>query len=139
MHRAYRRSYRERATNPAGMRIEPRIVMPGRSFSLPRSISLIAGVWLAFSAVLWDHETAAGIHNAIVGALVATLALYAVVVPSLRRVNTAIAVWFIVATLFLFDHAERATFWHDAFVGFIILGASLPSHGRAPVRGSVTA
>jgi hypothetical protein len=109
------------------------------TFALPRSISLIAGIWLAFSALLWDHSMAARAHTAVVGSLVATFALYAVIVPPLRRVNTAIAVWFIIATLFVFGHAERATLWHDAFVGFIILGASVPPHSRPTFRDPATA
>jgi hypothetical protein len=92
-----------------------------------RMVTVVAGIWLFISAFLWPHSDASRANSWIVGLLMAGIALLATRTPSMRFVNTALAVWLFASTLTLF-HVRMGTVWNNVIVAIVVLVSSLVSN-----------
>lgn len=97
------------------------------SKSIIRGANLTLGAWLVVSAFLWPHSQQQFTNAWLVGLLVAAVALLGVWVPSVRYVNTVLAVWLFVSSWIL-PRASTGTIWNHVLVaGAIFLLALVPS------------
>jgi hypothetical protein len=103
-----------------------------------RVASLLLGCWLFASTFLWPHASSAGFNTWLSGFLIASAATVAIYVPRTRFVNTAIALWLVVAAT-TFDHLAGLTLWNNLAVAVAVFLLSLvgprrrvPAAERAP-------
>jgi hypothetical protein len=107
------------ANTPAGRSA----TMETRNSLTPRSINVLAGLWLAVSAFLWPHSLESQTNSWVVGGLVALVAIFAKYLPRIRFVNVVLGGWLFAST-FAMPHVE-ATMWHNAAVAVIIIVVSM--------------
>jgi hypothetical protein len=90
-----------------------------------RRFTVVLGLWLIASSVVWPHSPSQILNACVVGVLVVLVALVALTAnPRARYVNSALAVW-LFASVFLLPTASRWTAWNDLFVAIMILACSL--------------
>ena len=100
-----------------------------RGFPVARWLSVLGGGWFLISAFTSaDLSAAARANRAIVGALIPACALYGIFVPAVRRLNTLLAIWMLVSSLFLFDRGPAT--WSGIVVATIVLLASIPAEAK---------
>lgn len=95
---------------------------PDRSFA--RWTNVVLGAWLFVSAFLWRHTEASFRNTWIVGVIIAAVALGAVAVAPLRYVNTPVAMYLLLTSIFV-PHAFPASAWHNGLVAVVVLVVSL--------------
>ena len=114
-----------------------------RQFPVARWLTIAAGAWLFASSWVWERSPSERANSVIVGVAMTAIAFYAMFLPALRRLNTALAVWLLISTAFVFHHASRATLWNEVIVALVVGAASLakddqrlewPRSGRALTR-----
>ena len=102
----------------------------GRRFPVARWLTIVMAAWLFASTWVWDRPYDARANSMIVGLCMTAVALYAMFMPALRRLNTALAIWLLISTLFVFGHTTPFTMWNEV-VGAIVVGiASLAKDVR---------
>ena len=89
-----------------------------------RAVNIVLGLWLFASAFLFDRAGNAGLNAWLVGLFVAAIAFIALYAPGLRFLNTGLAVWLLVSTIW-FGYARAWVAFHDAFVAGAIIVVSL--------------
>lgn len=89
-----------------------------------RAVNIVLGLWLFASAFLLDRAGNAGLNAWLVGLFVAAIAFIALYAPGLRFLNTGLAVWLLVSTIW-FGYARAWVAFHDAFVAGAMLVVSL--------------
>lgn len=94
------------------------------SAAFTRSINVILGVWLFFSAVLWPHSNIQQINAWVTGVLCVVFAALALRFPKARYLNTALAVWLFVSAWAL-DTSDVTIVWNNVLVALAILVVSL--------------
>ena len=100
----------------------------------PRWLNLLAGVWLFISAFVWPHTAAAQANTWIVGALIAIASIWAMFAPSVRIVNTILAIWLFFSTLFIY-HTSVGTVWNNLILAVVVFVLSLIPSGATSFRG----
>jgi hypothetical protein len=93
-----------------------------------RAVNIALGLWLFASAFVLDRPGNAGFNTWLVGLFVAPIAFIALYAPGLRFLNTGLAVWLLVSTVW-FGYRQAWVAFHDAFVAGAMLVVSL---GRTP-------
>ncbi len=89
-----------------------------------RAVNIALGLWLFASTFVLPRDGGVGFSTWLVGLWVATLALLALYAPALRFLNTALAGWLLVTTIW-FPHTHAWVAFHDAFVAGVMLVVSL--------------
>ncbi len=111
---------------------------PTTTDAWPRWINLVAGVWLFISAFVWPHTAAAQNNTWIVGVLIVLASLWAMFAPSVRFINTILAVYLFISTFGIF-HQNPGTVWNNVIVSIIVFVLSLvPSETAYWTRGHRT-
>jgi hypothetical protein len=90
---------------------------------LARWLSIALGAWLVVSAFVWPHTTPQ-FHNAwATGLVIVGISSTAMVIPRVRYVNTAVALWLFVSP-FALPTMAAATMWNHLLVavGVFVLG-----------------
>lgn len=82
------------------------------------------GIWLLISAFLWPHSASAETNTWIVGASIAIVAAWALFTPRVRWVNTLLASWLGLSTLFIY-HLTIGTLWNNLAVAIIVFVSSM--------------
>lgn len=95
---------------------------PDRSFA--RWTNVVLGAWLFASAFLWRHTEASFFNTWIVGVIIVAVALGAMAVPALRYVNTAVAMYLFLTSIFV-PHVFLASAWHNGIVAVAVFLVSL--------------
>jgi hypothetical protein len=95
---------------------------------IARGINVLLGSWLFLSAFLWEHGGAQRTNTAIVGVLIASLALVAMSAPAVRWLNTILSFWLFVSVWAL-PHHSLATMFNNAVVALVVLEVTLVSAG----------
>ncbi len=96
-----------------------------------RIANAVLGVWLILSSLLWRDTVAQFASDWIIGVLITLVSLAGFWAPSLRYVNTCVAVWlFLSAWWMRWEHT--ATFWNTVVVAALVFAFSLagPARGR---------
>jgi hypothetical protein len=96
----------------------------GDRSDVARWLSVVLGGWLFVSTFLWPHSRPAETNTWMLGMLIATFAVLAAAVPSLRRLNSLAAVWLFVATL-VTAHDDPATLLNNGLVAIAVFSLSL--------------
>jgi hypothetical protein len=93
-----------------------------------RSVNAVLGLWLFFSAFLWEH-TSRQFHNAwVVGVVVVTAALAGLGGARWGRVVNGVLGGWLIVTALMWNPGADPTFWNHAIVGAALaLFASAPS------------
>src|SRR5262249_45147261 len=99
-----------------------------RSPAAARGATGLLGIWLFISAFAWHHYPAQFTNTWIVGVLCAVVAAVAYWVSPVRYVNTALAVWLFISTLFL-RPAGAGTLWNNVLVAIAVFAFSLAPGG----------
>ena len=90
----------------------------------PRWINIIAGVWLFISAFIWPHTEAAQTNTWIVAVLIMIAAIWALFAPSVRFINTILAIYLFISTFGIF-HNNPGTVWNNVIVSIVVFIVSL--------------
>jgi hypothetical protein len=88
-----------------------------------RWLVVAVGLWLVCSAFFWPRYLGEGTDTWVVGLLMAVFGFLALYAPIARYINTALAVYLILATVF-FAHASLVSAYNDGIVAAIVFGAS---------------
>lgn len=99
----------------------------------PRYASALLGAWLIISAFAWSHAPALRTDTWLVGALIVTFALSAVISGPLRLVNAALAIWLLFST-FMFRQLAMGTLWNNAIVAVLVFVLAMIPNGAALER-----
>jgi hypothetical protein len=99
-------------------------------FPYARWTSILMGGWLIASAFAFDRLFGARANSAICGVIAIAVALYAIVAPQFRRVNTVVGAWVILSTTFAPPTASRVAVFMQFVAGAVILLASLSRNWR---------
>src|SRR5215208_4842129 len=89
-----------------------------------RTLNLMLGVWLFFSAFPWARTSADFANAWLVGLFSAAFALAAMRRERARFVNAALAAWLLASTAVL-PHRSPTARWNDVLVGVLMLGLAL--------------
>ncbi len=109
---------------------------PNSAPNWARYLTALVAVWLFISAFAWRHNPGMRQDTWIVGALMFVTALVAMAIPAFRWVNTALAVWLFLSTLFL-PHQSAGTIWNNVIVAGVVFVLSLFPSGRLVPRPRV--
>lgn len=101
-------------------------------FPFARWTSLLMGAALLVLAFAYDNGFAARANGAIVGFVAIAVAMLAMFMPAIRRLNTLAGAWIIVSTLFVFHEEPPYVMWIQFAVGAVLLFASLARSWREP-------
>jgi hypothetical protein len=96
----------------------------------PRFVNLIVTVWLFISAFAWMRAGPLRTDTWIVAVLMFCVVLASVGRPSLRHLNTILAVWLFFSTIFM-PWRNPTALWNNIIVSIIVFALSL-----APTRGA---
>jgi len=102
----------------------------GRRFPVARWLTIVMAAWLFASTWVWARPYDARANSMIVALCMTAVALYAMFMPALRRLNTALALWLLISTLFVFAHTTPFTMWNEVIVALVVGIASLPKDVR---------
>ncbi|HSD22287.1 MAG TPA: hypothetical protein VLC54_19715 [Anaeromyxobacter sp.] len=89
-----------------------------------RAVNIALGLWLFASTFLLDRAGNAGFNTLLVGLFVAAIALIALYAPGLRFLNTGLAAWLLVSTIW-FGYSKAWVAFHDAAVAGAMVVVSL--------------
>ena len=100
-----------------------------RGVTLPWNlvVSVILGLWLMFSRLIFGTEPPMADSDHLVGALIITVAVIAMaeVARPLRFLNIGFGVWLIIAPWFLYGASITAS-WAGVLIGIMVIVLSLP-------------
>jgi hypothetical protein len=99
----------------------------------PRLVNALLGAWLFVSAFVWPHSPAEMAGACVVGALCITFACVATVHPSVRYLNTALAIWLLFSDIAL-PSRSVATAANALLVGVLVFIVSLVPTPPLPPR-----
>ena len=89
-----------------------------------RGINIALGLWVFFSAFVFNLASAARTNNIVVGAAIALVALWAIWNEGARYINTALSVWLVLSTVSVFKLTDRPL-WSNVLCGVIVFALSL--------------
>jgi hypothetical protein len=98
-------------------------------------VSIVLGIWLAFSVFLWPHGDAQFVNAWISAGVLLSLAVATVRFPWLHAASTPVGMWLIASSLFL--EASRVTLWNHLIIGLMVVvvgllgGSSVPRPRRS--------
>src|SRR5512142_2085513 len=84
-----------------------------------RGASVVLGVWLFISAIVWPHGAAQQTNTWILGVLFVVFALVAMGSPLARYVNTLLSIWLFISVWAL-PHGSEGTMWNNALVAIAV-------------------
>ena len=103
-----------------------------------RTLSLILGLWLFFSAFAWPRTGATFANAWIVGLASAVVAVVGMTRARARFLNTALSAWLLASAVVL-PHRSALGRWNDAIVAAAMLLLSLVPGSMYSSRRRVTA
>jgi hypothetical protein len=89
-----------------------------------RFANIILGIWLILSSFIWRDAVAHFVNDWVVGVLIALVALAAFWLPSLRHINSIIAIWLFLSPFWMVWQ-RTATFWNCVIVAILVFSFSL--------------
>lgn len=100
-----------------------------RGVTLPWTLvaSIILGLWLMFSRLIFGTEPPMADSDHLVGALIITVAVVAMaeVARSLRFINIGLGLWLVIAPWFIYGATITAS-WTAVLVGIMVIAFSFP-------------
>lgn len=92
-----------------------------------RIVNGILGIWLVLSSLLWPHTSAQFANAWLVGVFIVLTAVSSMWAPSLRYVNSILAVWLFLSPWALHGTAT-GTLWNNVVVAVAVFSFSLVPH-----------
>jgi nucleoside-diphosphate-sugar epimerase/uncharacterized membrane protein len=107
-------------------------MLPGVTLPWTLVASVILGIWLMFTRLIFGTAPPMADSDHLVGALVVTMAVIAMaeVARPLRFVNVLFGAWLVLAPWFV-NGASPMARWTDAAIGIALIGLSLPRGVRS--------
>ena len=104
---------------------------------IARIVNCLLGNWLRISGFVWQHVYAQRVNAWLVGVLIALVALASLSAPSIRYLNTILAVWLFISPWALHG-ANRGTVWNNVLVAVVVFCLSLYQGSSSSASGSAT-
>jgi len=98
-----------------------------------RYATIIVGVWLFMSALIWHHGEVVGSLDWILGLGVLVLTVFTLRQPRLHWGIAAIGVWLLIQSAVL-PHIRDSTAWNERVVGVLLLVLGLVGGGKLPAQ-----